>query len=124
VLDRHRGFTPLPQTWTLVLENQSGRQIVKCGVAGIGTKEELIKARKTINEIGHKPALVLVLYTTEWDLNNDTVFPSYTIVENEKVDSLIVASPNSVLPKGPSMFICSNCCAAAKRRETDSYCSK
>jgi hypothetical protein len=74
------GYTPLEKKWTTFLQEKSGLLMMKCGVTGYGTKQEFIKAKKVINQVGHAPKYIIVLYTGN-DLNDDMAFPQRTVVE-------------------------------------------
>jgi hypothetical protein len=62
----------------------SGHRVLKCGVSGTGPRYQQIKARKTIAKVGIAPAIILVLYDTWNDLNDDVVFPGYRVVEGHR----------------------------------------
>lgn len=72
------GYTPLEDKWTTLLEQRSGQFILKCGVTGYGTRQELLKAQRVVAEVGKNPRLVVLLYT-ENDLNDDLYFPQRTV---------------------------------------------
>lgn len=81
------GFVALENKWTTHLEKLTGRQIVNCGVPGIGTKYQIIKARNIIKKIGIQPDMILLLHTHN-DFNDDAVFPSDTVVEGQRVRAM------------------------------------
>jgi hypothetical protein len=78
----------LEDTWASHLEALSGRRVLKCGVSGTGPRYQQIKARKTIAKVGEPPGVILVLYDTWNDLNDDMVFPGYGIVEGYRGHTL------------------------------------
>jgi hypothetical protein len=82
------GYAPPGQRWTDHLEMLSGRRILNCGVSGTGPKFQQIKARKTIAKVGASPDVILVLYDTWNDLNDDAVFPGYGVVEGYRGHTL------------------------------------
>jgi hypothetical protein len=82
------GYAALQDKWTSHLERLSGRRIVKCGVSGTGPIHQRLKAEKTIAKVGSDPALIIVLYDSWNDLNDDAVFPGYAIVHGERVQNL------------------------------------
>jgi hypothetical protein len=82
------GYAPPGDRWTDQLETLSGQQILNCGVSGTGPKFQQIKARKTIAKVGIAPSLILVLYDTWNDLNDDAVFPGYGVVESYRGHTL------------------------------------
>jgi hypothetical protein len=75
------GYAPLGDKWTSQLEMLSGRRVLKCGVSGTGPRYQQIKARETIAKVAAAPAIILVLYDTWNDLNDDVVFPGYGVVD-------------------------------------------
>jgi len=74
------GYAPPGERWTNQLEKLSGQRILNCGVSGTGPRYQQIKARRTIARTGVAPEIVLVLYDTWNDLNDDAVFPGYSVV--------------------------------------------
>lgn len=72
------GYTPLELKWTTLLEQQSGQFILKCGVTGYGTRQELLKAKRVVAEVGKNPRLIILLYSYN-DLNDDLYFPQRTV---------------------------------------------
>src|SRR5919108_1614194 len=82
------GYAPPGDRWTDQLEALSGQQILNCGVSGTGPKFQQIKARKTIAKVGIAPDVILVLYDTWNDLNDDAVFPGYGVVDGYRGHTL------------------------------------
>ena len=82
------GYAPFGHTWLSQLEGMSERRILKCGVSGTGPRYQALKARKVIDQIGHPPAVLLVLYDTWNDLNDDMVFPGYGVVSGYRGHTL------------------------------------
>jgi len=80
------GYTPLDKKWTTRLEELSGVFMLKCGVTGYGTKQELIKARKVIEAVGKKPKFLVVMHTSN-DLHDDFLFPHRTVIGGHIVGS-------------------------------------
>lgn len=83
------GFVPSEANWTHRLQVMTGKQVLNCGVTGIGPKYATLKARKVIEQIGFPPSLVILLYIDN-DLNDDFVFPSYTVVSGQRLDRVNV----------------------------------
>jgi hypothetical protein len=81
------GFVPADKNWTRVLELLAGRQVLNCGVSGVGTRFALTKARRVIEQIGFPPSLIILLHIDN-DLNDDYLFPSYTVIDGQRVDRL------------------------------------
>jgi hypothetical protein len=82
------GYAPPGDRWTDQLEALSGQRILNCGVSGTGPRYQQIKARKTIAKVGVAPDIILVLYDTWNDLNDDAVFPSYGVVDGYRGHTL------------------------------------
>jgi hypothetical protein len=82
------GYAPPGDRWTDHLETLSGSRILKCGVSGTGPRYQQIKARKTIAKVGMAPDVILVLYDTWNDLNDDAVFPGYGVVDGYRGHTL------------------------------------
>lgn len=82
------GYAALEDKWTSHLEMLSSRRVLKCGVSGTGPKYQQIKARKTIAKVGASPAIILVLYDTWNDFNDDVVFPGYGVVDGYRGHTL------------------------------------
>jgi len=63
------GFTDFKYKYGTLMEKYLGMRVLKCGVGGYGTAQELIKARKIIEKIGRPPKLIVVGYF----INNDNI---------------------------------------------------
>jgi hypothetical protein len=74
------GYAPPGDRWTDHLEVLSGERILNCGVSGTGPRYQQIKARRTIARVGMAPDVIIVLYDTWNDLNDDALFPGYDVV--------------------------------------------
>jgi len=81
------GYTSLDKKWTTRLEELSGVFMLKCGVTGYGTKQELIKAQKVIASVGKNPKFLIVLYTHN-DLHDDFAFPGRTVIGGYMVGTI------------------------------------
>lgn len=75
------GYTPLEYKWTTYLEEKSNIFMMKCGITGHGTAQEMIKAKRVIKAVGKSPKYIIVLYTAN-DFNNDFFFPSRIVIGN------------------------------------------
>jgi hypothetical protein len=73
------GWAALEEKWTSLLEDRMGRQVVKCGVPGTGTRYQALKMKRTIEKIGFPPSIVIWLYIDN-DFNDDVGFPTDTAV--------------------------------------------
>lgn len=80
------GYVPLEEHWATHLGQLAGRQVVRCGVTGVGTRFESVWLERLVREIGLPPAAVILLYTKN-DLNDDVLYPSYRVVEGQRLDA-------------------------------------
>lgn len=69
------GFTPFEHKWGTKLEDYTGNRVLKCGVNGYGTKQELVKAENVIEKTKTDPSLIVVGYFFN-DFTNDYLSPS------------------------------------------------
>ena len=81
------GYSPLEHMWTSHLESKLGKQIVKCGVSGTGTKYQIIKAKQVIEKIGINPSAIILMYTVANDFNDDVAFPDHTVFEGQRLNN-------------------------------------
>jgi len=82
-------FSSFENKWGTLLEDDIGMRVLKCGVSGYGTRQELIKAEKIIDKIKHSPKLIIVGYFLN-DLDDDYRFPPFVekngfLVEKRKI---------------------------------------
>lgn len=82
------GYAPLEAKWTTLIEAAAGRQVLKCGVSGTGPAYQLAKARKVIRRSGKRPGMIIVLYDSDNDFNDDVVYPGYNVVRGQRVNNL------------------------------------
>jgi len=73
------GYVPFKSNWGTVIEQQIGKRVLKCGVPGYGTKQELLKAKKVISEIKEIPKLIIVGYYYN-DILDDLLFSGSTVI--------------------------------------------
>lgn len=71
------------KSWGSGLERRLKRRVLKCGVVGFGTAQELGKARKLV-AAGIKPSLIVVGYFMN-DLGDDHLFPGRTVMTAGRV---------------------------------------
>jgi len=81
------GYVPLEENWPTRLGALIGRQVLKCGVVGVGTRYQAAWLEELVGRIGMPPSAVVLLYTSN-DLNDDVVYPSYRVVEGQRLDAL------------------------------------
>lgn len=70
------GYASFDEKWGTKLEGHLGIRVAKCAMPGVGTAQELLKARSDINEIG-APELIVVGYYGNNDLMDDVLFDLY-----------------------------------------------
>lgn len=78
------GYAPLSEKWTTKLEQFSKYFMLKCGVTGYGTLQELRKAKQVVKDVGKPPTHIIVLYIGN-DLNDDYFFPQRTVYQGHLV---------------------------------------
>ncbi len=97
------GWTALDDKWGKVIERETGVRTLTCGVNGYGTKQELLKAEKTIAAIGSAPSTIIVGYLGANDFDDDAMFPNYTVQNGYRVHSWDV-QPDTFSLKIKEMF--------------------
>lgn len=79
------GIAPFQATWGKVLDDLIGVRVVKCGVCGYGTRQELIKGKKTVALLRNRPRIIVLAYFIGNDLVDDLEFPSTTVIDGYPV---------------------------------------
>lgn len=67
------GFAPFEAKWGTELERATGVRVLKCGVTGYGTRQELLRAARHFEKIP-PPALVVLGYVELNDAQDDALF--------------------------------------------------
>lgn len=78
------GSTRFEDNWGTVVETRLGRRVLKCGVPGSGTRQQLVKARRIIARMQAAPELIIVGWFAN-DLEDDVLFPRITILDGWQV---------------------------------------
>lgn len=73
-------FTPFEDKWGTIIDETCSYRVLKCGVGGFGTKQELIKSEDVISKVNVPPKFIIVGYYMN-DLGNDYLFPESTVVD-------------------------------------------
>jgi hypothetical protein len=73
-------FAPFPDKWGTQIEKLLHYRVLKCGVTGYGTYQELLKAKEIIAKVKNRPQLIIVGYFWN-DLSDDYSFPNLTVVD-------------------------------------------
>jgi hypothetical protein len=79
-------YAPFEDKWGTRIEKLLNHRVLKCGVNGYGTKQELMKAKDIIARINRSPRLIIVGYFWN-DLDDDYSFPNLTVVDGYLVPS-------------------------------------
>ena len=79
-------FAPFQDKWGTQIEKLLHYRVLKCGVTGYGTGQELEKAKAVIGKVNCKPQLIIVGYFWN-DLSDDFSFPNLTVVDGFLVSS-------------------------------------
>jgi hypothetical protein len=87
-------FAPFQDKWGTQIEKLLDYRVLKCGVTGYGTYQELEKARDVIEQVQDKPHLIIVGYFWN-DLNDDSAFPGLTVVDGFLVNCLKYRDPKT-----------------------------
>jgi hypothetical protein len=87
-------FAPFPDKWGTRIEKLLGWRVLKCGVSGYGTKQELLKAAEIVARVRHQPRLIIVGYFWN-DLSDDYSFPSLTVIDGFLVVSTRYKDPET-----------------------------
>ncbi len=87
-------FAPFPDKWGTQIEKLLHYRVLKCGVTGYGTGQELEKAKEVIKQVKNQPRLIIVGYFWN-DLNDDIAFPGLTVVDGFLVNSLKYRDPKT-----------------------------
>jgi hypothetical protein len=87
-------FAPFPDKWGTQIEKLLHYRVLKCGVTGYGTKQELLKAAEIIARVRHRPRLIIVGYFWN-DLSDDYSFPSLTVIDGFLVDATRYQDPKT-----------------------------
>lgn len=98
------GWTALNDKWGKVIERETGIRTLTCGVNGYGTKQELLKTEKTISLIGKPPTTIIVGYLGANDVDDDAMFPNYTVQNGYRVHSWDVHPSNDFFLKTKEFF--------------------
>jgi hypothetical protein len=86
-------FAPFPDKWGTQIEKLLHYRVLKCGVTGYGTRQELEKAKEVIKQVKNQPRLIIVGYFWN-DLSDDYAFPGLTVI-----DGFLVPAANYKDPK-------------------------
>ena len=97
------GFTPLHEKWGKALESMTGIRTLTCGVNAYGTRQEVIKTRRTLDRLSRDPELIVVSYLGENDPFDDFAFPNFTSYRGYRVPSWSHCGPETLLSISPLM---------------------
>jgi hypothetical protein len=78
------GSTRFEDNWGTVVETRLGRRVLKCGIPGSGTRQQLIKARRIIAYMRQAPDLIILGWFPN-DLEDDVLFPRATVINGWQV---------------------------------------
>lgn len=86
------GYAPFETKFGNIIENYSGHRVLKCGVSGYGSRQEMIKIRKIAARVERMPSLVIVGYCMGNDLKDDYLFPHATFQDGHLLKKSIIAN--------------------------------
>ena len=78
------GSTRFEDNWGTVIESRLGRRVLKCGIPGSGTRQQLVKARRVIARMETAPELIILGWFPN-DLEDDVLFPRITVLDGWQV---------------------------------------
>jgi hypothetical protein len=78
------GSTRFEDNWGTVVESRLGRRVLKCGIPGSGTRQQLVKARRIIARMHTAPELIILGWYPN-DLEDDVLFPRATVLDGWQV---------------------------------------
>ncbi|MDW8088107.1 MAG: hypothetical protein RMJ45_09025, partial [Candidatus Calescibacterium sp.] len=84
------GWVPFEKTMGVVIENTIRKRLLKCGLPGSGTKHQMIKAKKVIEQVGSNPSIIIVGYFLGNDLIDDWLFPLITVVDGFSLSQIFL----------------------------------
>jgi hypothetical protein len=87
-------YAPFPDKWGTQIEKLLHCRVLKGGVPGYGTYQELVKAKEIISKVKNKPQLIIVGYFWN-DLANDLCCPDLTVVDGFLVESARYKDPKT-----------------------------
>jgi hypothetical protein len=87
-------FAPFQDKWGTQLQKLLNDRVLKCGVTGYGTGQELAKAKEVIKQVKNQPHLIIVGYFWN-DLSDDYSFPNLTVVDGFLVPSMQYKDPKT-----------------------------
>jgi hypothetical protein len=85
---------PLESAFGSLVENLIGVRVLKCGVSGYGTRQELNKLEQVVKQVG-PPSVIVVGYFVGNDLIDDFLFPQYTVVGGYVLGKMGLAGRNA-----------------------------
>jgi len=88
------GWVPFEHTWTLRVENEIGKRVLKCAVPGSAINEKYFKAEKVIQKVGKNPKLIIVDYFMG-NMDMDYNFPMVTVIDGYLVDQTFISDRNT-----------------------------
>jgi hypothetical protein len=87
-------FAPFQDKWGTQIEKLLHYRVLKCGVTGYGTSQELQKAKDVIRQVKNKPQLIIVGYFWN-DLSDDFACPGLTVVDGFLVNAFKYKDPKT-----------------------------
>ncbi len=87
-------FAPFQDKWGTQIQNLLHYRVLKCGVNGYGTQQELLKAEEIIKRVNKKPQLIIVGYFWN-DLYDDYHSPNLTVIDGFLISSVKFKDPKT-----------------------------
>lgn len=85
------GLAPLQEKWGSLLQNYTGMRVLKCGLEGYGTRQELAKAESVVSKVKQYPKLLVVGYfyndiIEDWAPQNIAILNGYPVAKSAILD--------------------------------------
>ncbi len=85
------GLAPLQEKWGTLLQNYTGVRVLKCGLEGYGTRQELAKAKSIVSKVKHDPKLLVVGYfyndiVEDWVPQTIAILNGYPVAKSAILD--------------------------------------
>ena len=79
------GYAPFEDKFGTILENKTGRNVLKCGVTHTGQRHQFSKFLDVSERLGQFPEVVVVNYVSN-DMESDYVYPHSTAINNQLIE--------------------------------------
>ncbi len=92
------GWVPLEKNWGKGIEALLHVRALTCGVNGYGTRQQLVKTSRHLAVLPQKPSLLIVGYLGANDVDDDVLFPHYSVYDGYRIPAQKRCSQALVFP--------------------------